>query len=378
MKEIFETIFMLASVQGILLTAFLLTGKRNHLANRILASATLFLSLDLIFSVYYLKGWYREYPHLTGISYPFPLLYGPLFYLYAKYVSKRSDKFKKYDLLHFLPAIIVYLVCAPEYLYTAGQKVEFASNMIRGIYPAKFAVFHAVLPVQGIIYTLLTFKIVREYDKRIRNIFSNIDLISLNWLKYIAFSGLAVWTIVALLSYVRILRPVLNGSIQISMSVLIYMVAYKGLKQPEIFFSISAGADMHGQTLSEKYKRSGLSDRTAEEIGKKLTDFMVSEKPYLDDELSMQKLADMMQISNHNLSEVINTRLKLSYYDFINNYRIEEFKRRIADPSNDRFNILSIAYDSGFKSKGTFNSIFKKNTGITPSEYKSRINSPSK
>jgi AraC-like DNA-binding protein len=82
-----------------------------------------------------------------------------------------------------------------------------------------------------------------------------------------------------------------------------------------------------------------------------------------------------MKISNHNLSEVINSRLNLSYYDFINSHRVEEFKNRIADPENEKYNMLSIAFDSGFKSKGTFNSIFKKLTGMTPSEYKSSVRS---
>lgn len=100
---------------------------------------------------------------------------------------------------------------------------------------------------------------------------------------------------------------------------------------------------------------------------------MQKKKPYLDDELTLQKLAEQLEVSNHNLSEVINSRLNQSYYDFVNRYRVEEFKKRLMDPANDHFNILSIAFDSGFKSKGTFNSIFKKYSGITPSEYKTNI-----
>jgi AraC-like DNA-binding protein len=148
------------------------------------------------------------------------------------------------------------------------------------------------------------------------------------------------------------------------------------MKQPEIFLNSSSEASDPVQ--SEKYKRSGLSDELADEIGKKLKDFMASEKPYLDNDLTMQKLADRMNVSNHNLSEVINSKLNLSYYEFINNYRVEEFKNRIADPESERYNLISIAFDSGFQSKGTFNSIFKKFTGMTPSEYKGKINSPAR
>jgi len=371
MDEAVITICLLAAVQGILLTIVLLTRKQNHTANKILAVATFFLSIDLMFAVYYAKGLYRGYPHVMGISYPFPLLYGPLFYLYVKLVSKKAVQFRTFDLLHFLPAVTVYILCIPVYLYSSEQKIEFLDNMINGIHSPMFAVFDIFVPIQGMFYALITIKIVKEYDKKIRNAFSNIDLINLNWLKYVAFAGFVIWTIVALLYFVRIFTPTFNESIQISLSILIYSIGYKGLKQPEIFLNPSA--DVFEPARSEKYKRSGLSDELAGEIGKKLKDFMASEKPYLDNDLSMQKLADQMNVSNHNLSEVINSRLNLSYYDFINSHRVEEFKRRIAEPANDLYNLLSIAFDSGFKSKGSFNSIFKKNTGMTPSEYKSKL-----
>jgi AraC-like DNA-binding protein len=371
MDEAVITICLLAAVQGLLLTVVLLTRKRNHTANKILAIAALALSLDLLEAVYYSKGWYVKYPHLMGMAYPFPLLYGPLFYLYVKFVSKNADRFYRIDLLHFIPAVIVYALCIPVYLYSGEQKIEFVNNMIRGIHAPMFTVFENIVPVQGMLYTFLTIKLVRNYDRKIKDAFSNIDLINLNWLKYIALIGLIIWTVVTILSFVRVLTVGFDLLIQILLSILIYSIGYKGLKQPEIFLNPSV--DASGHVRSEKYKRSGLSDKLADDIGKKLQNFMASEKPYLDDDLTMQKLAERMNVSNHNLSEAINSKLNLSYYDFINNYRVEEFKKRIADSANDRYNILSIAFDSGFKSKGSFNSIFKKNTGMTPSEYKSRL-----
>ena len=376
MKEVFETIYLLAAVQGILLTIVLLSRKQNHTANKILAVATFIISIDLLFAVYYSKSWYMVYPHIMGISYPFPLLYGPLFYLYVKLVSKKTARFRRIDLLHFLPVVIVYVLCIPVFFYSGEQKIEFVNNMIRGIHPPMFTVFENIVPFQGMLYTFYTIKLVRDYDKKIKDEFSNIDFINLNWLKYIALVGLFIWTIVALLSFMRPLTARFDILIQISLSILIYSIGYKGMKQPEIFLNSSSEASDPVQ--SEKYKRSGLSDELADEIGKKLKDFMASEKPYLDNDLTMQKLADRMNVSNHNLSEVINSKLNLSYYEFINNYRVEEFKNRIADPESERYNLISIAFDSGFQSKGTFNSIFKKFTGMTPSEYKGKINSPAR
>lgn len=195
-------------------------------------------------------------------------------------------------------------------------------------------------------------------------------------MKYITFGGLVVWSIVVLLYLLRPFTHRFDMLIQISISLLIYAIGYKALKQPEIFLNPSAISSE--PSPSEKYRRSGLSDESAEEIKNRLLALMTSEKPFLGQDLTLQKLAERLNTSTHNLSEVINTKLHLSYYDFINQYRIEEFKNRLADSESERYNLLSIAFDSGFKSKGTFNLIFKKITGMTPSEYKLKINLPSK
>jgi AraC-like DNA-binding protein len=379
MKEVFETLFLLAAAQGFLLSIVLFSRKENHTANRILAIAALCLSIDLLYAVYYSKEWYKLIPHLMGISYPFPFLYGPLFYFYAKFVSKQTDRFRRIDWLHFLPVMIVYVLVSPIYFYSGESKIEFLNNMMHSIHQPIFSVFEGIIPVQGLFYTFLTILVVKEYDKNIKNAFSNTDLISLNWLKYVTIGMIVIWSIVALSFALRAalqMNTGINAMVQISISILIYFIGYKGLQQPEIFLNPSALSD-DTPSQPEKYRRSGLSDDIAEEIKQKLKTVMISEKLYLDNDLTLQKLADRMNISSHNLSEVINSKLNFSYYDFVNSHRVEEFKRRVGDPANDPYNLLSIAFDSGFKSKGTFNSIFKKFTGMTPSEYKARLNSPS-
>jgi AraC-like DNA-binding protein len=379
MKEAFETLFLLAAGQGVLLAIVLFARKENHTANKILAVAMGCLSVDLTTAVYYSKGWYIHYPHLMGIAYPFPLLYGPLFYLYAAFVSNKMDRFRKLDWLHFLPAAVVYTLSLPVLFYSGEDKIIFVKNMMHGNPPPLFAFFGAIIPIQGLLYTIFTIKIVKVYNRKIKDEFSNIDLINLNWLRHITIAMIFIWSIVAILFIIRSTTEFRAGTdwlIQLSISILIYSIGYKALQQPEIFLNPSVPAN--DTSNSEKYQRSGLSDELAEEIKLKLQSLMAVEKLYLDIDLTLQKLADRMKISNHNLSEVINSRLNLSYYDFINSHRVEEFKNRIANPENDKFNMLSIAFDSGFKSKGTFNSIFKKLTGMTPSEYKARLKSSSR
>jgi AraC-like DNA-binding protein len=376
MNVTFETFYLLAALQGVLLSAFLFTKKQNHAANLILAVATLALSIELATVVYYTNRWYKLYPHLMGFSYPFPALYGPLFFLYAKLISKKEKRFRAIDFLHFTPILIIYCITAPIFFYSGEEKITFLNNMLLGIHDPIFSIFNGFIPIQGITYTILTIKTVAEYNRNIKDTYSSIDLINLHWLKYLTLGLIIIWSIVALLAVARVVMPPLahiDALLNIPLAILIYSIGYMGLKQSEIFLNPSS-IPLQSESAA-KYQRSGLSDENAEEIKRRLLALMTSDKPFLGQDLTLQKLAERLKTSSHNLSEVINTKMHQSYYDFINQYRVEEFKNRLSDPESERYNLLSIAFDSGFQSKGTFNSIFKKFTGMTPSEYKSKLNS---
>jgi AraC-like DNA-binding protein len=328
--------------------------------------------------VYYAKGWYTLFPHAMGLTYPFPTLYGPLFYLYSRLISNKERHLRAVEFLHFAPTFLIYCITAPIFFFSGEEKIAFLNNMVRGIHHPIFTVFDFFVSIQGIVYTVLALKVVVEYDRRIKASYSSIDLINLNWLKYLNFGGAVIWSIVALgvaAKAVRLPLAQFNAMLNVPLSVLVYVIGYMGLKQPEIF--LESPIQSRQDESAEKYQKSGLNDESAEEIKKRLLAVMVSEKPYLRQDLTLQRLAEQLKTSTHNLSEVINTRLHQSYYDFVNRYRVEEFKNRLAVPENRRYNLLSIALDSGFQSKGTFNSIFKKNTGMTPSEYKLKIDSVS-
>ena len=100
---------------------------------------------------------------------------------------------------------------------------------------------------------------------------------------------------------------------------------------------------------------------------------MEEEKPYLNNDLSATGLAKMVQISRHELSEILNMEFGQNFYDFINEYRVKEFQKRIVLPENDHLTIMAVAVDSGFNSKSSFNSFIKKFTGTTPSRYKATV-----
>ena len=375
MKDIFETIFLLASIQGVLLSLMLFFRKENHLANIYLSFGILAMSLELFSVVFYSKGWYHDYPWFMGATYPISYLYGPIFYLYTKLLTKKIEHVKIINILHFVPFITGYIIIIPIYLLPMTERIQYVTKyMIPNRGPLIYGVFEKLLSVQGIIYTILTILLVSEYNKKIKERFSNIEKINLEWLKYLTFGMIVCWSFAAGSQIVDFFIPNDNSygvALHVAMSLLIYTIGYLGFKQPEIF--IKPAEDAIIEPTREKYKKSGLDNATAEELKEKLISLMTFQKPYLDSGLTLNKLSDLLLVSNHNLSEVINSKLGKTYYDFINEYRVEEFKKRLADSSNQNYNLISIAFDSGFNSKTSFNTIFKRTTGQTPSEFRKSL-----
>ena len=103
---------------------------------------------------------------------------------------------------------------------------------------------------------------------------------------------------------------------------------------------------------------------------------MKEEKLFLDQELDLKSLADKLKLSSGYLSQIINKYEQKNFFDFINGYRVEEVKSKIPDPAYQHLSLLGIAFESGFKSKSTFNLAFKKHTGMTPSGFKKSLASP--
>jgi YesN/AraC family two-component response regulator len=115
-----------------------------------------------------------------------------------------------------------------------------------------------------------------------------------------------------------------------------------------------------------------LQENKFEEIISRIQRIMSQEKLYQETELSLQNLADKIGFPSYQVSLAINEGMKKSFYDLVNGYRVEEAKRLLLDIKNKNFTILSIGFDAGFNSKTTFNAVFKKFTGLTPTEFRDK------
>ena len=107
----------------------------------------------------------------------------------------------------------------------------------------------------------------------------------------------------------------------------------------------------------------------------RIMNLMDKEKPYLDCELTLGKMAEMLDIDDHELTRVLNDEMDINFYGLVNKYRIDTVKEKLKEPSSRNFTIMASAYESGFNSKSTFYRIFKEYTGITPKDYLETLNS---
>jgi ligand-binding sensor domain-containing protein/AraC-like DNA-binding protein len=127
------------------------------------------------------------------------------------------------------------------------------------------------------------------------------------------------------------------------------------------------------QKQKDKYKTSSLDPNKIDDLTRQLDDLMAKEKLFLDPDLTLRDLSVRLKIHYNSISRIINEHFQMSYNDFINKYRIEEIKKRFADPDYMNKTVLEIMYETGFYSKSVFNTAFKKFTGMTPSEYRKKV-----
>ena len=150
----------------------------------------------------------------------------------------------------------------------------------------------------------------------------------------------------------------------------IFFLAYFSLQQREIFdFSQSELKELSSLKTDKKENSKRVSDVRMAELNEKLKTLIHSEKIYLENDLSLPKLAEKLAATSNETSFLINEMYQDNFYNFINKYRIEEAKTLLLSDRYSQLNILGIAFESGFNSKTTFNTTFKKYIGLSPTAF---------
>ena len=226
-------------------------------------------------------------------------------------------------------------------------------------------------------YVALSLILLSKHRNVIKNEFSYAERVNLRWLRYLIYGIAAIWLVVIV------------GDDQATYSAVVLfvmMLGYFGIKQVGIFtqqlpvrslnevVTDFGGSPSTGEDQKRKYQKSSLNPEAAKSIHLALSQLMREKKPYTNPDLTLDELAQALNVHRNNLSQVINTYEKKSFYDYINSNRIEEFKRIVVIPENQRFSLLGLANNSGFNSKTSFNRNFKNVTGLSPTEYLKQVN----
>ncbi len=359
--ETIAIILLLGAGQGVLLALVLLSIQRgNRFANRILASILIIFSISITLHTLSHLGNVEYIPHHAGIVGVLFFLVGPLFYVYVKILTDKTFSLKKTDIWHLAPFGIGILASLPFYLQISNPAVMHVAMEI----------FSILLVIQTLAYITIVIVILRRHSRMIRDTFSSLEKINLNWLRFLIIGYVLTWIIALILEGVR------NGQQSwdfgwLFVSGFMYAIGYRGLKQPEIFSGDFEARPSAVSQQASKYEKSTLTAEQAEIYFQKLKQVMATEKPFLQNNITMPGLAKSMAISPHHLSRVINEKFQQNFFEFINQHRVMEAKKMLRDSQFQHLNISAIGLEAGFNSISAFNAAFKKHTGITPSAFRS-------
>jgi len=378
---------VVGALQGLFLAGTLVAQRNNRTANRLLAALVTAFTIYLASSVYFATGLIYKYPHFFGVGYQTPWVFGPLVYLYAVSASDRSWRFNRRALIHFLPVFVMIVLASPYYVMSGADKIAAYERWRVGAIPTPIRMLDPLKYVSGIGYTAATVLYLRRHRRRIEDSYSNTARVNLIWLLWLAAAAGSIWLLATALRLADVGSGLRDEHISLAMALLVYAIGYLGLRQPEVFryetaeyrIPVRDGKQAVVQDAlvvepdAPRYDRSGLGDREATRLKESLVALMDADHPWKDSELTLADLATRLDTTPHKLSEVLNAEIGLTFYDFVNGYRVREVQRRIQAGDARTLKILALALDAGFASKSTFNQAFKKHTNQTPSDFRQTV-----
>lgn len=354
-------IYLYVSLIGFYIAIILHFNKKVESVAKALISGFIFIHSVFILHIFlYITKYQYQFPHTFRISTVFSFLYGPLLYLYFKRITHQY-KFKKVDLLHFLPTLIFVIYLLPGYLLPADQKLDIMLGRIGGRSFSDVAII--VLKLLSLLtygYFIrklyLTSKknttLSPESSKWQRNIYI------IHMLYVVCYSAygflLANNMTVGFLYHMQVM----------SMALMVMYLGYSANVQPAVF-----NGSYSFNKLFYKYEKSGLTESLSLELKENLIHLFDEEKVYKDSTICLETLSNKLDTTRHNTSQVINEHFNMSFHELINRYRIREAKEILNNDIQRNLNIIDVAYEVGYNNKVTFNKAFKKDTRLTPSQY---------
>ncbi|MDO5973125.1 helix-turn-helix domain-containing protein [Flavivirga jejuensis] len=360
------------TVIGIILF-LLIKSKQKQLSQKILIIFFVFLLFTSVFtyaSFHNIIWLFRTTFVPNDVT---TLMIGPLLYLYIKSLFLEQKNLVKNTLKHFVPAVISLIFIAIPTLVFSMSKLDVLSYVI-----SEFIVVIIKLEdVYLILYLILSLQLLSKYRNALKDNYSNLSKYDYKWIKIMLTGALFI---ISVDSIIRIYELLYDDSIWYqeyliiaAMLILVIYLGYYGINQSKVLlpdFLLNKN-----KPIIHKSKEISLSNTKKEEfeqLQQQLEFILTTNKPYLDEDLTLGKLAKQLSTTDKKLSIVLNQYIHTSFFDLINKHRVEAIKERIKLDTCKKYTLFGIACECGFKSRTSFNRIFKKETGFSPSEYKKK------
>jgi AraC-like DNA-binding protein len=343
--------------------------KQNAKANKWLSVFAFIMGTAFISSYLDKVGLSESYTFVIKFISSLQFLLAPSIYISILYFVNPTSKFKIRYWLHFLPFLVFAFL---ENVIFFSEK-SISTKTLFDIGDTSFYV-RDILPFQTLAYVLVSYLTLRKHNKSLELITAAIQNINLNWLKL--FLLILIFQILFWINDALDLFPVLLQITGFIYSLSVFFLAYYALRQTAIFPFRKEDLDEVSEVLYpfppteiEMSKPQRLSKEQISILSIQLDSLMADEKIFLDNELNLATVAEKLGISIHDASYLINEVTGSNFYNFINKFRVEEAKKLLTSAKIDKLNMLGIAFESGFNSKTSFNTAFKKLIGLSPSEY---------
>ncbi|MBN2103157.1 helix-turn-helix transcriptional regulator [bacterium] len=363
-----DIIDILTLFQLLMLSVVLVITKRGRrISNHILALFFLIQSNCVIYGFlwrYYewthLHCPYLFYIHLSPLT-----LLGPGLYLFTLSMTRPGFRLKKRHLIYISPFAVHFIFFFFRFHRFSTETKRLLLDMNEVLTPLESRIVDNVFFFLLLIFSVFIIRQLIRYRRKIKEYYSSTIRAGLNWLIFVDAAFILVWMTDIIDYYYDWWRGEHSFIIHIGhpmVFVLATVMVFKALIHPEQFLF---------KESNDKYT---MSESQKNDYYQRLLRIMKEQKPYLVPELSLNDLSKITDIPPRFLSRIINESLNRNFYDFVNRYRIQTSQKYFQDPEKKDMTILEILYEVGFNSKASFNTAFKRYTGMTPTHYRRSIN----
>lgn len=410
--DFWAVLFLICAVAGILSSLFIFFHFRHKKAATYISILTILFSITIADWIVYWTNNQSRYPYFFLITFFFNFVYGPLFYFYLKeLIGDHLTRFQRY--VHFIPFLSVVIICVPVLVASSGQKREIIISGFRNgfhfySYFIPFANWLSIFLLLAYGYISLRmlnrFSLYKTVYKWARMTVAAYCIFGLNFLVYEVLSGMSFF------------NPLWDYGIALSMLLMMFILVIAAYVQPHVFNGYTVTQSLLREETDKEYNAAeadsaGLQDdiilhtqdikddniisfdenekdeilavseeksnihtlpkKTSSDAARlieKLNDLMLNEKLYTQYDLRLDTIADRLYISRKKVSQLINEKFEMNFFEYINTLRIEEAKRML-ETEHD-LSVKEIMYSVGFNNKVSFYKAFKNKTGITPTDFK--------